>query len=246
MAVGLAIPATSHAADPFGTAQFVQEVNSAVREATAMAPHASMAVAVPPADTSKTLEAATKSLELATKQAAAAASNAAAEAQRATQSAALESRPGAVRRAARPAAKAHRRHAARRASPAGRSSLRGPLARELLAGSEGAAARLVSPSRADLPAGRAQNGTARAAGASPKETRGPTPQRPPRLPLPPQPGPGATLSGQGGGHGPLMPLLLGVLAGALLMMAFEFLPRALPPKAFRKPRLIALLPWHPG
>jgi hypothetical protein len=78
----------------------------------------------------------------------------------------------------------------------------------------------------------------------PKPTRPSLPQRSPPLPGPPQPG--AALAGQAGGQGPLPPLVVGTLAAVLLIMAFEFLPRALPPKAFRKPRLIALTPWHPG
>jgi hypothetical protein len=246
---GLAAPGIARAADPFGTAQIAAQVNAAVTQATAqataMVPQAASGTAVTPVDSTKTLDAATKSLEVATKQAAAIASSAVAEAQRQTQSAVAASVPTAAGRAARPAAKTHRRHAARSARAAGRSPSRGPLAREVMARRESTATPLLSPSRAELPAGRAQKGVARAAGAAPTETRGPTPQRPPRLPLPPQPG-GALSSGQGGGNGPLTPLVVGALAAVLLIMAFEFLPRSLPPKAFRKPRLIALTPWHPG
>jgi len=54
------------------------------------------------------------------------------------------------------------------------------------------------------------------------------------------------MTSQGGGQGPLTPLVVGALAAVLLIMILEFLPRTLPPKAFRKPRLIALTPWHPG
>ena len=245
IACGLVIPATAHAADPFGTAQLVQEVNAAVTQATAMVPQASAAGAVAPVDQSKTMEAATKSLEVATKQAAAVASNAVAEAQRATQSATVASVPSVAGPATRaPAKKAHRRtaghrHRGARPSSAPQSSLRGSL----LAATAGGAARLqASPSMAL--AGRPQSSGAPASRATRKPTRPSLPDRSPPLPRTPQPG--AAMTGQGGGQGPLTPLVVGALAAVLLIMTFEFLPRALPPKAFRKPRLIALLPWHPG
>jgi hypothetical protein len=241
---GLVAPAMARAADPFGTAQIVQQVDAAVAQATAMVPQASGA-AVAPVESAKTLDAATKSLEVATKQAAAVASSAVAEAQRQTQSAAIASVPAVSGDAARPRVKAHRRTkphgvpAARR-SPAPQSSL--GLRSSLLAATDGGGARLLtSPSTA--PSGRPKSSGAPASRAMPKPTR-PLPQRPPPLPRSPQPG--AALAGQAGGQGPLTPLVVGALAAVLLMMAFEFLPRALPPKAFRKPRLIALAPWHPG
>jgi hypothetical protein len=246
IACGLLIPATAHATDPFGTAQLVQEVNAAVAQATATVPQASVAGAVAPVDPSKTMEAATKSLEVATKQAAAIASNAAAEAQRATQSATVASVPSAAGRAARaPAKKAHRRTAGHRRRAAGRSSAPQSslgLRSSLLAATAGGAPRLpASPSMA--PAGRRQSSGAPASRAMPKPTR---PSLPQRSPPPRTPQPGAAASGQAGGQGLLTPLVVGALAAVLLMMTFEFLPRALPPKAFRKPRLIALTPWHPG
>jgi hypothetical protein len=253
IACGFVIPATAHAADPFGTAQLVQQVNqqvnAAVTQATTAVPHASAAVAVNPAnpaDPSKTMEAATKSLEVATKQAAAIASNAVAEAQRATQSAAIASVPSASGIATRPRAKnAHRRaaghrHRAAGHSPAQATSLR-PRSSLLAATSGGAARLLASPSGAH--AGRPQSSGASASRAPSKPTRSSLPQRspPPRTPQP-----GAAMTSQGGGQGPLTPLVVGALAAVLLIMILEFLPRTLPPKAFRKPRLIALTPWHPG
>jgi hypothetical protein len=249
IACGFVIPATAHAADPFGTAQLVQEVNAAVTQATAMVPQASAAsgVAPVPLDSSKTMEAATKSLEVATKQAAAIASEAAAEAQRATQSAAVASVPSAAGPAAHPPAKkAHRRAAGHRHRPAGRSSAPQSALRlrsSLLAARDGGGTRLLaSPSMA--PAGRPQSSGAPASRATRKPTRPSLPERSPPLPRTPQPG--AAMTGQGGGQGPLTPLVVGALAAVLLIMILEFLPRTLPPKAFRKPRLIALTPWHPG
>jgi len=236
IACGLFAPAIARAADPFGTAQIATEVNAAVAQATAMVPRAP-AAAVAPVESAKTLEAATKSLEVATKQAAAIASSATAEAQRQTQS---------VVGVSAPAAKGHRRTTGHRARTAGRSSA--PRSRlspgsGLLPSTESDVAGPPDSPSAAL-TGRAQGTRAPASSASPKPTRPSVPERSPPLPLPP--GPGAALSGQAGSHGPLMPLVLGALAAVLLMMAFEFLPRALPPKAFRKPRLIALTPWHPG
>jgi hypothetical protein len=246
IACAFVIPATAHAADPFGTAQLVQQVNAAVTQATATVPQASGAGALTRVDPSKTMEAATKSLEVATKQAAAVASNAAADAQRATQSAVVASVPSAAGRTTRlPAKKAHQRSAGHRHRSAGRSSKPQSALRprsSLLPSTDGGAARLsASPSMA--PAGRPQSSGAPASRATPKPTR---PSLPQRSPPPRTPQPGAAVTGQGGGQGPLTPLVVGALAAVLLMMTFEFLPRSLPPKAFRKPRLIALLPWHPG
>jgi len=246
---GLVIPATARAADPFGTAQLVQEVDTAVAQATGTAPQASVPTAAAPVDASKTVDAATKTLEVATKQAAVVASSAIAEAQSAAQSAAVGSVPGMAGAPARaPAKTSHRRTAGHRHRAAGHSSAAQSSLRPgsgLLASTErDATALLASPSTA--PAGRPQNSGAPASRATPRPTRPSLPERPPPLPRTPQPGPGAALSGQAGGQGPLTPLVVGALAAVLLMMTFEFLPRALPPKAFRKPRLIALTPWHPG
>lgn len=247
---GLAAPATARAADPFGTAQLTQEVNAAVAEATtALAPQPSAAAApVPQAPAStlsaQTLEAATKTVEAVTTQAAGAASSAASEAQREAQGATtVPSVPAAFQTAA-PRVRAHRRATAHHVptaapSSASQSSLR-PRSVPLAGAESTTVARLLTAS----PAGRAQGSGARAAGAASKPTRASLPQRSPPLPLPPQPG--AALSGQAGGHGPPTPPVLATLAAILLLMAFEFLPRTLPLRAFRKPRQIALRPEHPG
>jgi hypothetical protein len=80
---------------------------------------------------------------------------------------------------------------------------------------------------------------------SPKPVAGAVPQRLPPLPLPPRPD--TTSSGQGGGgQGPPVQLVVGALAALLLLLGFQLLPRVLPRPAFRKPRRIALSPWHPG
>ena len=62
-------------------------------------------------------------------------------------------------------------------------------------------------------------------------------------PLPPQ---NPSAGGQAAGQGTPAPLLVGALAAALLVVFFELLSRLLPRSAFRKPRRLALPPWHPG
>jgi hypothetical protein len=69
------------------------------------------------------------------------------------------------------------------------------------------------------------------------------PHRLPPLPVPQQ---GLNGSAEAGGSPTPSPLLLGALAAALLFVPFEFLSRLLPRSAFRKPRRLALPPWHPG
>jgi hypothetical protein len=246
IACGLVAPAIARAADPFGTVQLVQEANAAVAQATAAASRASGGATVVSPESAKTLDAATKSLEAATTQAAAVASSAVTQAQHETQQPAVVSVPapaprGAARAPARPhrhAAVQHPRHAARH------TALGSALRAAVVPRTEGKIPSLGTTSRATIADRRGQAGGARTARTTPKPTQWPPPRRSP--PLPPLPQPGAALSAQGGGHGPLMPLVLGALAGVLLAGLFEFLPRTLPLRAFRKPRQIALAPWHPG
>lgn len=70
------------------------------------------------------------------------------------------------------------------------------------------------------------------------------PQQPP--PVPPSPRPDLTSSGQAGGQGSLLPLVMAALAAALAIFLFEVLRRVLPRSAFRKPKRLELRPWHPG
>jgi hypothetical protein len=83
------------------------------------------------------------------------------------------------------------------------------------------------------------------ASAAPRPQRSAAPERP-RPPGPAPPRPDASAAGQSGGQSTPVPSLLAALAGLLLIFGFGFLPRALPRSAFRKARLIALPPWHPG
>jgi hypothetical protein len=242
----IAAPATARAADPFGTQQIVQEVDSAVAEATATAiPQTSVAAAAAPADPTKNLDSATKTLQTATEQAAAAASSTAAEAERAVQSASVASAPASSATTSRAPAKMHARAAPRRARRPARSPKAGRTERPTpLTSSQSNVVRIQPAKPATLALDHAGRGNARGSRATSKPTAGPTPQRPPPSPLPPRPG--TTLSSQGGGQGPPAPLVFGALGALLLLIALEFLPRVLPTKAFRKPRQLALAPWHPG
>jgi hypothetical protein len=65
----------------------------------------------------------------------------------------------------------------------------------------------------------------------------------PPLPLPPQ---NQGVGAQAGGLGMPLPPVAGALAAALLVIFCELLSRLLPRSAFRKPRRLALPPWHPG
>ncbi len=73
---------------------------------------------------------------------------------------------------------------------------------------------------------------------------GVVPQRLPPRPLPPQPD--MNSSGQAGGQGPSVTLPLAALAGLLSFFVLQFLPRAFPVPAFRKPRLTVTTAWNPG
>ena len=241
----LVAPAIAHAADPFGTAQITAEVNAAVAQATAVVPQAS-GTSLAPVNSAKTLDAATKSLEAATKQAEAAVSTATAQAQRQTQTVVAASVPAPAAPAAHPRVKQKPRVTHHSVQTAGRSAARHGWLRPgtgLVAATGGGSARFLPPASA-APVSRHQDSGAPASRATPKPIRPSLPQRPPPLPLPPQPGSAA--AGQAGGNGQLTPLVVGALAAVLLIMIFEFLPRTLPLLAFRKPRLVALTPWHPG
>jgi hypothetical protein len=249
IACGFIAPATARAADPFGAGQLAQEVDAAVAQATAAASQASGAagVGVVSPESTKTLADATKSLEVATTQAAAVASSAATQAEQETQQPAAASVPsGASPEPAHARVSPKRRAAVHRPRRAARSTpLRSALRTAVVSHTEGKIPSLPTPSRrATIADGRGQTGGTRTSRGAPEPARWPPPRRSP--PLPPLPQPGAALSAQGGGHGPVMPLVLGALAAMLLAALFEFLPRTLPLPAFRKPRQIALAPWHPG
>lgn len=104
------------------------------------------------------------------------------------------------------------------------------------------AARAVVTSRTMLVTGSAR--VTRNARPTHKAPAGVVPQRLPPVPFPPRPD--MTSSGQAGGQGSVMPLVLVALAAALGIFAFEVLRRTLPRSAFRKPKRIALPPWRPG
>jgi hypothetical protein len=72
--------------------------------------------------------------------------------------------------------------------------------------------------------------------------RSAVPHRLPPLPAPPQ-GSSGSVEASGSGAAPLLVAALGAVLFAIL---FESLSRLLPRSAFRKPRHLALPPWHPG
>jgi hypothetical protein len=246
IACGLVAPAIARAADPFATGQLAQEVDAALAQASAAASQASAAAGAVSPESTKTLDDATKSLEAASTQTAAVASNAATQAQQETLQPAAASVPsGASPETARAPKRPHRHAAVHRPRHAARpTALHSALRSAVVSHTEGKIPSLPTTSRPTMADRRGQTGDARTSRAAPETTRWPPPRRSP--PLPPVPQPGAAVSGQGGGHGPLMPLVLGALAAVLLAELFEFLPRTLPLPAFRKPRQIALAPWHPG
>jgi hypothetical protein len=252
---GLVGPAAARAADPFGTASLGQQVDTAVAtaagavspQAAAVSPPALEPASVAPVNeaATKTAEmAATKTVELATKQAAAVASTATADAQREIQRTAPAS-PSASSQAPS-TERAHRRAARHRTRRARRSASSLHVPPTVPTSTENRVA-LVPTKVVDqrFAQTRREGRGGPGARATPETRAGPTPQRHPPSPWPPGPG-GAAVSGQSGVHGPLSPLLVGALAAALLALAFEFLPRALPLRAFRKPGHLPLPPWHPG
>jgi hypothetical protein len=249
---GLVGPATARAADPFGTAPLVGAaiatatgaVSSQAQAVSSQASDPASAAPVGSAATKTVEAAAAPTVELATKQAAAVASTAIADAQREIQGTARAS-PGASSQAASTGT-AHRTHARHRARRARRSASLLHVPSTVPTSTENR----VAPVPTDVvdqrfAQTRREGRGGPGARATPETRAGPTPQRHPPSPLPPGPG-GAALSGQSGVHGPLSPLLVGALAAVLLALAFEFLPRALPLRAFRKPGHLPLPPWHPG
>ena len=101
---------------------------------------------------------------------------------------------------------------------------------------------VVEQAKTVLRAGAATRAHARSMRAAGARSAVPQPPRLP-LPLPPQ---DLNSSGAAGGQGVSVPLLFGALAAVPFLVIFAFLSRALPRPAFRKPRRLVHLPWHPG
>jgi hypothetical protein len=113
------------------------------------------------------------------------------------------------------------------------------LERDVLAANDGASGGRTVLSTGSAAQGRSPSRARREAPAGARQ-----PQPLPPVPLPERPD--VSPAGQIVSQGLLLPLMLAALAAALAGFAFEFLPRALPRSAFRKPRCIALQVWHPG
>lgn len=230
----LAVPATARS-DPFSSGTAQQQANAAISDAQALAAQeltttsslVSSAVAGEPAsgptsaagferETAKTVSTVIASVRAAPTTATAAPAAPAPREQRPA------SRPAAHPSRHRSAPRAHRR-----AAPVVPAEPAAEDASNLLA--TGAA-----------PSGKHPRAAARRHGSASLDRSA---HRLPPLPLPPQ---GLNGPAAGGGSGTPAPLLVGALAAALLFVLFEFLSRLLPRSAFRKPRRLALPPWHPG
>jgi hypothetical protein len=243
---GLAAPGTARAADPFGTADVMREVDAAVAEATALAPRedAKTWERVAPATGTSPGHVAASASGKVLEAAAAAASSVTTAASGSTGAAPTASPAASVRSFTELRVRAGpraRTRTVRRVSSARRVST--TRSSTLVTGSGQSFARASVTSRTTVVTGSAR--IRRAHDARPKHTApaGVVPQRLPPVPLPPR---DATSSGQGGGQGPLMPLVVGALAAVFLILAFELLRRVLSRPAIRKPRRISLPPWHPG
>jgi len=242
----LAAPGTARAADPFGVAH---EVNAAMSEATSVVTQAVTAApqAASPAPKGKSWDSAghTSGTSPATLIASAAgkALEAAAQEAASATSAATESTVQPFAASGPPAEPSARvkRHASKR--NARRVTSRRSVSVTLASESGEAFARASVTSSSTLVTGSAR--VERAGDARPRRTNpaGVAPQHLPPVPLPPR---DVTTSGQAGGQGPLMPLVVGALAAVVLFLVFELMRRVLSRPAIRRPRRISFPPWHPG
>jgi hypothetical protein len=108
-----------------------------------------------------------------------------------------------------------------------------------------AAVAFEAPRAAPAGVGSAARASPRGGGGDEAPAGAVVPQRP-LPPAPPPQRPDLSSPGQGGGQGPLMPLVLGALAAAFALFSFQRHARLLPRSAFRKPRRVVLPVWHPG
>jgi hypothetical protein len=257
---GLAAPGAALAADPFGIDQAQAEVDAAVAEAEALVPQETAAVAeavaagagvvaAPPSTSAPQRSGTTGgALEFAANEAATAiTSSAAAPTGETSEPSATAVTPLVA--TAPPAVRPRSRSARRVAPSTGKRPQPPRIERSgrsirLFASSGHSFAATVVVSRATQATGHVETGRAPQARPARKASAGAAPQRPPPVPLPPRPGLISSL--ESGGQGLQIPLVVGALASALLIFAFQLLPRLLPRPAFRKPRRIALPPWHPG
>jgi hypothetical protein len=253
----LVAPGMARAADPFGTEQLLNEADAAIAQATAQISQQTAQAAAqvsPPNPTAHVSQEPAKSWSSAAPassnvssaqpldQAEAAVASAVTEAARVASSVGSAAPAKAWNGAAAPAQPAPRAVTRRARPPAHRekaSAVRPALPRI----SEQSTLQNVATPRVALSTSAQVH--ASDTRRSPKPVAGAAPQRLPPLPLPPRPD--TTSSGQGGGgQGPPVQLVVGALAAMLFLLGFQLLPRVLPRPAFRKPRRIALPPWHPG
>jgi hypothetical protein len=245
---GLAAPGIARAADPFGTADVTGEVDAAVAEAAALVPQEggrTWTSAAPASSTSSVQSAANESgnaLEAAATEAVAAASTATTEAGGSAAPPPATSVRSTMELRVRAGPRARTRTVRRASSSTGRS-VSTTRSLTLVTSSGRSVARASVTSRTTVVTGSARIRRAHDARSTRTDPAGVVPQRLPPVPLPPG---DATSSGQGGGQGPLMPLVVGALAAVMLFLAFELLRRVRSRPAIRTPRRISLPPWHPG
>jgi hypothetical protein len=237
----LAAPALARA-DPGSstTQQLMQQAGAVMSSAQALASQqvaatssaASAAMASTPASVPRSVAGVEKA---ATK----AVSDAMATVGAASAGSALTPPPAALhRRVSRPAQHRHRHGNAARAHN-GR-------ARNLSSQGSGRAVGTASSVRAiglPPPAAPRHSATHDHGSAARDRSAGAGPHRLPPVPAPPQ---GLSGSAEASGAGSWAPLLFAAFAAALFVILFELLSRLLPRSAFRKPRRLALPPWHPG
>ena len=232
----LAVPATARS-DPFSLAQLQQDAGTATIDAQALQ-QANTAIAHAQALASQELTA-TRPTSGSTstagvEEAAKVVSHVIASVEAASTSATVTPPPREQRPASPPAAHPSRHRSAPRLHRSAASVLSAGWARPVADTSSlrtTGAARSAGPPRA---AAR-RRGSARS-----DRSADLGPHRLPPLPVPPQ---GLNGTTEGGGSAP--PPLVAALA-ALVLVLFEFMSRLLPRSAFRKPRRLALPPWHPG
>jgi hypothetical protein len=245
---GLAAPGTARAADPFGTAGVREEVDAAVAEAASLVPQegGKTWTSVAPASSTSSLQRVANesgsALEAAAKEAAAAASTATTEAGGSAVRPPATSVRSTMELRVRAGPRARTR-TIRRASSSRGPSASATRSLTLVTSSGRSVARASVTSRTTVVTGSARIRRAHDARSTRTDPAGAVPQRLPPVPLPPR---DATSSGQGGGQGLLMPLVVGALAAVMLFLAFELLRRVLSRPAIRRPRRISLPPWHPG
>ncbi len=233
----LVVPATARS-DPFSTDQALQQADAAVTDAQTLASQqltaSSAAVSAALTETPAPIPTSAASVEA---EASKAVSEAIAAAGTASATSPAVPAPTAPKPASRPVSPPHRHRGTARARP---KAARGPAPWSERAVGGTKSVRAIGTGLSTAP----PQAEARGHGSAARDRRADgAPRRLPPLPVPPQ-GLSGTPEGMGSGTPPL--LLVAALAAGLLIIFFESPSRLLLRSAFRKPRRLALPPWHPG